>query len=30
LNGMSDNKFIPRGLSTRAQAATVLYKIFGL
>ncbi|WP_214627991.1 S-layer homology domain-containing protein [Paenibacillus agaridevorans] len=30
INGMGENSFAPRGLSTRAQAAAVLYRMFGL
>lgn len=30
MNGMGENSFDPRGLSTRAQAAAVLYRMFGL
>jgi len=30
MGGMGDNRFDPRGLSTRAQAAAVLYRLFGL
>lgn len=30
MNGMGEGNFVPRGLSTRAQAAAVLYRMFGL
>lgn len=30
INGMDDGSFVPRGMSTRAQAAAVLYRMFGL
>jgi endo-1,4-beta-xylanase len=30
MNGMGEGNFDPRGLSTRAQAAAVLYRMFGL